>query len=67
MNISFFYPLSGRTKMKGCHGEAWSCRGRKKGKKNAELSGDLEGPETGNANCTRIGGEGRFVRGMEDA
>ena len=33
MNVSFFSPLSGRTKMKGCHGEAWSCRGRKKGKK----------------------------------
>lgn len=67
MNISFLFPLSGRAKMKGCHGEAWSCRGRKKKKKkNAELSGDQEGPETGSENC-RIGGEGRFVRGIEDA
>lgn len=41
--------------------------GRREKKKNAELSGDQEGPETGSANCTRIGGERRFVRGTEDA
>ena len=30
----------------------------RKGKKNAKLSGDHEGPETGNENCTRIGRRG---------
>lgn len=53
--------------MKGCHGGAWSCGGRKKGEK-AELSGDQEGPETGNENCTRIGrGRGQVHEAIEDA
>lgn len=52
MDISFF-PLSGRGKMEGCRGGAWSC-GRRKKEKTAKLSGDQEGPETGNENCKRI-------------
>ena len=48
----------------------------RRGKKNAELSGDQEGPETGNENCTRIGsrgwgggegGRGQVHEAIEDA
>lgn len=42
MNISFLFPLSGRAKMKGCHGEAWSCRGRKKKKKKMQSSQEIK-------------------------
>lgn len=51
----FFSPLVEEQKMKGLSRWSLELWGKEEGEKGRKLSGDQEGPETGNENCTRIG------------